>query len=256
MVSILNAAQHLSCVQPKNTIMQKILLTIITVCTLTISYGQKTEFRASLNSGLFSFSCKSAETISFINYSDKTQTGYTNNPYGSKSELCIGLSGNIKRVSKKNFILGIDLGYEVLRSKIQINEISGYTGSLTYNYNATGQTFLNYNFINLHPFLGYRLSTNKINFDITGGLELGYCLNTKEDGKATALNGIKYETSVDRKTIKSDIRPRIQLATDYKKIGIYIGYSFGLANYKSGYIGGTNECYARLLRFGLTYQIK
>lgn len=236
--------------------MLKILLTFIAIGSLTDSFGQKTEIGVSLNSGLFSFTGKSAESISFINYSDRTKSGYTNNPYGTKNGLCIGLSGIIKRVSKKKFILGFDLGYEVLRSKIDIDEISGYTGSSTYNYKATGKTFLNYSFINLHPFLGYRLLTGKINFDLTGGFELGYCVKAEEHGTATAANGVKYSTSVDRKTIKSDFRPRIQIAADYKKIGAYIGYSFGLANYKSGYIGGINECYARLLRFGLTYRLK
>jgi hypothetical protein len=236
--------------------MQRILFTIIALCCLQVSYGQKTEFRAALNSGLFSFAGESAESVSFINYNDQTKSGYTNNPYGSKSGLGIGLSGNIKRISKKDFILGTDLGYELLRSKVRIDEISGYTGSSTYSLDAKGKTFLNYSFINLRLFAGYRLAANKINIDFTGGLEIGYCLNAKEDGSATASDGIKYETSVDRKTIDMDIRPGIQIAANYKKAGAYIGYSFGLVNYKSGYDGGANECYARLLRFGLTYQIK
>lgn len=240
----------------KTIIMLKVLLTFIILCSSTISLGQKTEFRVSLNSGLFSFTGKSAEPISFINYSDRSKSGYTNNPYGSRTGLCAGISGNIQSVSKRHFIVGVDLGIELLRSKIEINGISGYTGSSTYNYNANGKTFLNYSFINLNSFFGYRLSTNKIDYDFIGGFELGYCISAKEYGRATATNDIKYSTSVDRKTIRSDIRSRVQIAADYKKIGAYIGYSFGLANYKSGYVGGTNECYARIFRFGLTYRLK
>lgn len=236
--------------------MPKIILTIIGLCFLKISYGQKTEFRISLNSGLFSFTGKSAGSISFINYSDEGKSGYTNNPYGSKNGLGVGLSGNIKRISKRNFILGVDLGYELLRSKIQINGISGYSGNSTYNLDAKGETFLNNQFINLAPFVGYRLSANKINLDFTGGIEIGYFLSSRENGSATASDGTTYVTSVDRKDIKIDIRPGIQLAANYRKVGAYVGYSFGVSNYKSGNIGGSNACYSRLSRFGLTYQLK
>ena len=182
--------------------MKKTLFTIVAFCCLNVSYGQKTEFWVSLNSGLFSFAGESAESVTGINYNEQMQSGYTNNPYGSKSGLAIGLSGNIKSISKKNFILGADLGYEKLRSKIEINKIYGWTGTSSYRLDATGKTFLNSNFINLRLFAGYRLPVNKVNLDFTGGLEIGYCLSAKENGSATASGGIKYETSVDRKTIE------------------------------------------------------
>jgi len=236
--------------------MKKLILTLSSLFFLTITYGQKTELKISLNSGLYSFAGQSAESSSFINSSDQTNSGYTNNPYGSQSGLCYGLSGNVKRVTKRNFIFGLDLGYEMLKSKVSINRISGFTGTSTYENDASGQTFLNSNFINLNPFLGYRISTKLINIDITGGFDIGYILKTHENGNATAINGTKYTTSIDRKTIKWDIRPRVQISVDYKKTGLYLGYSFGLSNYMSGYIGGTFEAYSRIFRFGITYQIK
>lgn len=236
--------------------MQKVFLTFLTLLFLVNAFGQKTEVRMTLSSGLFSFTGQSAEATSVINYSDYTKSGYTNNPYGSEDGLCYGLSGNFKRVSKRNFIAGLDLGYEKVRSKISINGISDYTGTSTYESNATGQTFLNYSFINLTPFMGYRFPLHTISLELTAGIDIAYCLKAREDGKATATNGTEYETSVDRKTIKIDIRPSIQISTNYKKFGLFAGYSFGLVNYKSGYIGGINECYARLFRFGITYVLK
>ena len=236
--------------------MQKTFLTLLTVLFLANAFGQKTEFRIAFNSGLFSFSGQSAEKYSQINFSNSTNSGYTNNPYGSMVGLCYGLSGNLKRVAKKNLVLGLDIGHETLRSKINISTISGYTGTSTYEYTATGQTFLNYNFINLFPYIGQRFNIRKVSFDIVGGFDIAYCLKATEKGKASATNGTKYTTLVDRKTISTEIRPRIQFSADYQKIGIYIGYSYGLANYMSGYDGRTNECYARLARFGLTYRIK
>ncbi len=236
--------------------MKKMLFTIVALCCLNVSYGQKTEFWVSLNSGLFSFAGVSAESVTGINFNKQMQSGYTNNPYGSKCGLAIGLSGNIKRVSKQNFVLGADLGYEKLRSKIEINKIYGRSGSSTYSLDATGKTFLNSNFISLRLFAGYRLPVNKVILDFTGGLEIGYCLSAKESGSATDSDGTKYETSADRQTIDFDFRPGIQVAANYKNAGAYIGYSFGLTNYRADFDGGKNEAYARLLRFGLTHQIK
>lgn len=241
----------------RNKITQRAIFTIIALCFLNTSYGQKTEFRISLNSGLFSFAGKSAESVTSINYSEWLERGYTNNPYGSRGGLGIGLSGNLKRLSTNNSIIGIDLGYELLRSKIKINHVSGSTGSSTYELSAKGKTFLNSNFINLHPFMGYRLPVNNLNIDFTGGLDIAYCISSKENGSATASDGTKYETAVDRENINFDIRPRIQIAANYEKVGVYIGYSLGLADYKANYDGGKiDKCYASLLRFGLTYQLK
>lgn len=244
------------CVQPKIFYMKKLILTITTLLTLTIAHGQKTEYRISLNSGLFSFAGQTASKTSFINFNDQTKSGYTNNPYGSKNGLCNGVSGNIQRVTKRNFILGLDLGYEILRSKISIFGIAGSTETSTYGYPATGQTFLNNNFMNINPFLGYRIIEKPIILDITGGIDYAYCFKSNEVGHATDSNGTKYETSRDIETIKSEVRPRIQISTYYNKFGLYVGYSYGFISYMSGYLGAFNESYARLLRFGLTYQIK
>jgi hypothetical protein len=236
--------------------MKRIFLTIFIVSIFTTVFGQKTEYRLSFNSGLFSFTGKSAQPVSFINNAEHLNIAYTNNPYGSAPGICYGFSGNLKRVSKSKFVFGFDLGYELLKSKIAIDYIAGYNGVATYQYSAKGQTFLKFNFINLEPFAGYRFILKQVNLDITGGIDFGYCLNAHENGSATATNGTTYKTSLDRTTIKTDIRPRLQLSADYKKFGVYAGYSAGLVNYKSGYIGGTNDCYSGLFRFGMTYQLK
>jgi hypothetical protein len=236
--------------------MQKTLLSLITLLFLTNTFGQKTEYRVSLNSGLFSLAGRSAESTSYINFDNFVNTGYTNNPFGSGIGVGYGLSGNLKRVSKKNLVVGFDLGYEYLRSKILINEIVFYPGNSTM-YSANGKTFLNNSFINLFPYIGHRFNSKKIDFDIIGGFDIGYCLKTHEAGNATDSSGTKYTASLDKKRINTDIRPRVQFSLDYRKVGAYVGYSYGLKNYSKGYVDGQDdgESYARLVRFGLTYQI-
>lgn len=218
-------------------------------------FGQNTEFRLALNSGVFLFSGASAQKYSRINVSGQANSGYTNNPYGSAGALSYGLSGNIKRVTKNNVALGVDAGFETLRSKVKINGINGSTGNGSPE-SAKGKTILSSNFINLFPFIGRRFYREAVSFDIVGGFDIAYCLKTTEKGSASAADGTKYTTSRDRKTISTDFRPRIQFSADYKNTGVYLGYSQGLINYKSGAVGGTNICFASLLRFGLMYCIK
>lgn len=204
---------------------------------------------------MFSFSGQSSESSTFINYNLTKDEGYTNNPYGSKKGLSYGISVNINRIAKNNVIFGIDLGYELLRSKIDIERVLEYNGTTNQMIEATGKTYLNNSFINLLPTIGYRFSTSKLTFDLSGGIDFAYCLTTTEEGYATSETK-KYTTKRDKKTIDTEFRPRIQIGIYKHKIGIYFGYSKGLKNYKSEYVGGTNEAFGNILRFGIKYRIK
>jgi hypothetical protein len=240
--------------------MKKSVWAIIFLFISTFTHAQKTEFGISLNSGLFSFAGSLAESTSFINYNAETNSGYTNDQYGSKNGLSYGISANIKYITDQNIILGVDLGYEELRSKVSINSVwSSGEGSEGVYYDATGQTFLNNDFINIFPQIGCRFKSKKVYFDLVVGWDIAFDMNANEKGEATASNGITYTTSRDRETIGTDFRPRIQLSANYKKTGIYAGYSYGITNYTPDYFWGTSYIggtYSRFFRFGLTYRLK
>lgn len=235
--------------------MRNLFLILFLLFIQSIAFTQKTEYRLAFNSGLFSFTGKSTESVSFINYAAHMNTSYTNNPYGSNNGPCYGVSGILERLTRSRFVFGVDLGYERLSSKIGINSVSVYSGNATQAYDASGETFIHYDFINLQPFTGYRFVTKSINLDLTAGMDFGFCVAANEKGNAKASNGTTYETSVDRKTIDTDIRPRLQLAAYYKRLGIYVGYAWGLNNYKKGYVGGTNDCYSRITRLGASWKL-
>ncbi len=218
------------------------------------AFGQNTEFGISLNSGLFSFQGPSAEKETSINYSDQKNKSYTNNPFGSKNAVDCGLSIYLQRINKKKFILGIDLGYENLRSKISINQVSYHEDAGPISYKAHGKTIFSHHFINLYPYIGYRIKIKKYSLDLSAGSDLAYCLLAYERGSAKSEFGTKYKTSKNRSTIRFDFRPRIQATFNYKKYGLYAAYSNGLVNYQSGYVGGINECYSSIIRFGLNYK--
>lgn len=222
------------------------------------AFGQHTEFGISLNSGLFSFKGPSAEKVTFLNVSQSPETTkyYTNNPYGSNYGLLYGISINLQRITKKNIILGISFGYENLRSKISIDHISfNSNGDLgTFNIAAIGKIILSHHFSNLFPNIGYRIKLKKFSLDLSAGSDLAYCLFAYERGSTKSEFGNKYKTSKKRSTIRFDFRPRIQATFNYKKYGLYAAYSNGLVNYQSGYVGGINECYSSIIRFGLNYK--
>jgi hypothetical protein len=211
--------------------------------------AQKSEVRASLNSGFFYYGGNGATSVSSIN-----GTTYTNNPYGSKGALSYGLSVNLRRVSEGNFIFGADIGYEMLRSKVNLayNDVIGDIAS-----DFKGQTYLNTSFINLFPYLGRRFAIKAKDFDLVAGVDVGRVLTSREkgDAKSTPTDVFHIETSRDRKNLQTDVRPRIQLSTDFDKLGLYVGYSYGLINYTGNYIGSSSDTYSRFWRMGITYRL-
>jgi hypothetical protein len=229
----------------------KLLFAFLIASSLsTTSRAQQLEVRASLNSGFYSYRGNGAESVSRID-----DVAYTNNPYGSKGGLSYGLSLNIRQVMKSNFIFGADLGYEMLRSKVKL-EYFDVIGDIASDFE--GRTYLNTSFINLFPYVGGRFTVSQQPFDIVGGLDVGKVLSSKENGDAKSIDNSQFhiQTSVDRKRLKTDFRPRIQLSTDFERTGVYVGYSHGIRNYKAGLQGITVDAYSRMLRVGLTYRIK
>lgn len=236
--------------------MKKLILLIVTSLTINLSFGQKTESILALNSGLFSFQGYSAAKSSQLNLASNGTTGYTNNPFGAKNGLSYGVSYQIQHISKGNFIAGIGVGYENLRSKTTITGVNGHDNTGTFQDVASGQTYLSNNQLNAFPYVGYRVGLRQISVDLTGGLDVGYLLSSTENGKATGVTGKTYNTSLDRTGIKTDVRPRVQVAIFYRKVGAYTSYAYGLSNYKSGWVGGRNECNSTVIRFGVLYKIK
>jgi hypothetical protein len=237
--------------------MQKTLLFLIFLLLLTKITAQKTEFSIALNSGLLAFSGASAEktTSIYLDFGNTHSTGYTNNPYGAKFGLGYSVSTNLKRITKDNIVIGFGLAYETLRSKISIDRIDFYGNTTNIPNTASGQTYLRLNCLNFNPQLGYRFHFNKLTFDIVGGFDIGYILRANEKGRAVDSDGIIYTTARDRKTINVDFHTNTQFCVYYRKIGFSLGFAQGFRNYRAGFSGGTNECYARLIRFGLAYRL-
>lgn len=233
--------------------MRKIALLFIQIIFISSAYGQSTEYSLHLNSGLFSF--EGASTISNTFIIERTSNGaYTNNPFGSNYALLYGLSTQVQRVTRGNLIFGLQGGYEALRSSVNITHVveRDNAGAMT---PASGNTIFKHSSINVYPNLGYRFSIQGLNLDITAGPEVGLLLNSKEIGEAQLENGTTIKTDYNRYNPDNDYRIRSSLTVHYKRWGISAGYSHGLNNYMSGYVGGPTEAFSRFIRFGVAYKI-
>jgi hypothetical protein len=230
---------------------------VLLISRLTL-FGQNTEYQISLNSGLFSYSGNATKQPTFFHYNDVQPYKYVENPVSNKNNLGYGISGNMKRITKPNIIMGFDLGYEVFENKTPLNGVIGQLGLVS----ASGQVSINTQSINLHPFLGYRLQLVKTKFDITSGLDIGHRLNdVKANVNILYSNGKKEEYVVDDyiQRTKTDVRFRIQVASSFKRWGIYAGYSLGLSKYDIETFNkewnSAHSAYSGIIRFGITYQI-
>ena len=121
---------------------------------------------------------------------------------------------------------------------------------------ATGNTLLTSRFVNTHLFAGRRFVLGAVNLDATVGPELALLRGQREKGEATS-SGTTIRTDRNRYTDTTDdlLRARANLTAYYQRLGLSVGYSYGLLDQKRGYVGGTNDLSSQMLRVGLAYRL-
>lgn len=224
-------------------------------------FGQKTEFRGSLNSGVFSYKRITPNDPPSFYYEASSNSAFTYNNSGINSGVCFGFSFNFKRIAKSDHFWGLDLGYEMLRSTAPISKFYTYTQTSSNSFittgtsSATGEIVYNNSFIVLNPYIGHRYRLKQVNFDLAVGVDVAYCLKAKEKGNATTPDGSQYSVSGGTSMkARPNINPRVQLQIGYKRIGVYGGYSAGLTNLIKKKWGFKNG-YSNIIRFGATYNL-
>jgi len=248
--------------------MKILALTLSLFVISTSLYAQKIEFSVQANSGLFHYAGKSAAAESHINQGPPKILNYTNNPYGNKNGF--GYSGSLQGqfVSKGGFIAGLQAGYEMLKSKVDINGILLYNTGYLYLQNANfiasqpveakGETHLKNKFINVSPYLGYRIGLKKMKLDLMPGIDLGFGLSTYESGKATTTDGSNttMQTGLKRDKAPTDVRLKFGAALIYNRFGLTASYAHGLTNYQGKMLGDADfEAHSELMRFGVSYRL-
>lgn len=217
-----------------------------------LAQAQQTEWSGHLNSGVAAFRGASADATSFVNVSD-TSPGYsyTNNPYGSRWGWSYGAAVQGQHVGKKGLLLGAQLDYDNLRPATRLIGANVFSSQ---SNTVEGQTHLENQFIGLHPYVGQRLRLGQLALDIIVGAEVARQLTCREKARYT-FNGQEQKINRERSHEPWDARLRAGLALSRGPVSLTAGYSYGLTNYKTGWVGGVNEAYLQALRLGVSYRV-
>ena len=231
--------------------MKKVLIFIATVLLNTTISGQTTEISEQLSSGIFYFGGDYSVKTSVIHSISNLDNNYTDNPYGRFSGFSYVIGLKVQRITKSNFIFGLQISFESLSSKVKITNVLTQAVHI-----SDAKTILTNQFLSFHPFLGKRIRLiNSITSDLTIGTDLGIDLNISEHETGTIDMSYKYDFIYKNlnKPKSIDIRPRIEFVNYYKRFGLTIGYSYGLTNYTNKMVTGNQEAFSRMIRFGLSY---
>jgi len=218
-----------------------------------LAYGQKIEVNFNAYSGLFSFHGNGATSNSWINsdlnhYPNK----YTSNVYGKKAGFSYAFELQGQYITGRKNIYGLGLSFETLTSKVNIDTVTE-NGFTYWRYPASGKTILRNTFVTLNPFIGHKYSYRKMSFDLLAGLDLSFCLKSKEEGKVSTNNKDYITGENDKAKPSIDFRPRIQFKAQYDKFGFIVGYSLGIVNFQTQ---NNLKAYSSFLRLGLSYKLK
>jgi hypothetical protein len=240
--------------------MRKIIsIIIVLLYGASVATAQKVEFSLGTSAGLFNFTGKSAASSSSVTEDYNGMGNHINNPLSTKSTINYGFSGQVQKVSASRFIIGLQAGYEVLRSKMSIDTVYRPVFSLFYNINtpnpysiaSKGQSILVENTISLNPYIGYRLSHGNYRLDPMPGIDIGFRLNSNVKGSATASDNTVHPVNYNIKELNRDTRLKLALAAGCKHYALTASYAHGISNYSAG-DGGT--AYSQLWRLGIAYR--
>jgi hypothetical protein len=148
--------------------MKKTLSTLSFILLLTQLHAQKIEFSLQGNSGLFHYSGNGTTSASAINYGTSPFHSYPNYTYGNKNAVSYGFGVQAQYVATWGFIAGLQADYDLLRSKADINAIYAVepneaNGGVLSSYTipVKGSSVVEDQFVNVNPYLGYRLPVKK-----------------------------------------------------------------------------------------------
>lgn len=226
---------------------------VVFLLAVQFSFGQTYQLSVQASSGLFSFGGESAGRKSSINISDVASIpNYINSPYGTRSGFSFGIGIHGQKITSGNFIYGLQLSFESLKSKLAIDNAYGEVNWTV----AHGEATLTSCFINLFPSIGKRFNLlRNVDSDILLGSDLGIGLSSKERYCVGTSQGSNVSGTYEREIPGIDFRPRIEFANYYKSIGFTVGYSYGLTNYLGNMDGADRDASSRYLRLGISYRL-
>ena len=237
--------------------MKKVFLFLLAFGCVSVAYGQKMEYSAQLNSGLSRFGGESAASTTLMVINDTWGSPpRVVNPYGSRYSVAYGAGLQAQFVSASGFLLGTQAGYEQLRTRAKIDKAFGYRAqSSSMTHTADGKASIIADYINLQPYVGWRIKQGSIDLDLTLGSDISFSQQLKERSEATLEDGTEFKVREDRSESITDFRPRLGIAGYHGHFGVSMSYSHGIKNYRANLDGANMELYTRVFRLGLLYRL-
>ena len=225
---------------------------VIGFLSIQNGFAQKTEFIIGVSANASFFRRKSAASTTAIYISDVPDgvPNVTADYYGKKTSLGTGAEVAIQYLNKKGFVTGVAAGYEVLSSRVKINQVSSRIITP-----ASGSSKITHTFVNLFPYVGQRFGGTKCALDFNLGLDIGLPLSAHERGKAEISNGTVFTTDTDHSKPSVDLRPRLQLKLKKNRFGVQSSYSIGQVNYYGRLVGADPKAYSNVFRLGVFYTL-
>lgn len=228
--------------------------------------AQKLEVTVQANTGLFHFAGKSSTATTQVLQGSTTgdPMNRANNPYGSKNGFSYGGSVQVQTVSKGGFIVGLQGGYELLRSKAEVNKYTPIILNPTEydiiandpSFAVTGHVAFQNQSINLNPYIGYRFQLNKVKLDILPGMDIGLILDSRDKGEVKDKEGNVFKVDYKRSKAPTDVRLRLGAAASYGRYGLNASFAHGLTNYMKDMVGDASfNAHSEYFRLGLSYRL-
>lgn len=232
--------------------------------------AQKLEVSVQANTGLFHFAGKSTTATTQVLQGSTTGDAMNraNNPYGNKNGFSYSGSIQVQTVSKGGFIVGLQGGYELLRSKVEIDKYTPianyiiddyYPANIVANdptFPVTGHVAFQNQSINLNPYIGYRLQLNKVKLDILPGIDLGLILDSRDKGEVKDKDGNVFKVDYKRSKAPTDVRLRLGAVASYGRYGLNASFAHGVSNYMKDVVGDASfNAHSEYFRLGLSYRL-
>lgn len=244
----------------------KRFLTITTVAIMAALGARAQKIEVSVDAAsIFNHYTGNAATSSSYIIPTTENGGVVANPYSKKLTFGYGFDAQAQ-VIVHGFIFGVQSGYEIIKSDMNITGVQPLLYQVDYNYIAPenypqnpahGSTTLQSNVININPYIGYRISAGLCHIDLTPGVDIGLTTKMTVKGKATETdnNSVYY---VDNKSTKprNDTRLRMGAALGIKWLNIFVAYAHGLTNLNGdAYNGDSHKIHSDMVRIGLGYRL-
>lgn len=183
------------------------------------------------------------------------------NPYGQHLGVGGSLGLRVTRQEKFKLLTAFDLGYELLQTRADINNINYNSTVVAYSRRGTGVVRLYTQAVTAFAGVGYRLGggEHKLALDAMVGPELAYLTTARESAKGNATD---YNTSYSSDLVRTPdnrlgFRLRGELTLWVKKLGVVGSYSYGFTNHMPSSSATPNpDAALAVLRAGLAYRFK